>query len=429
MPAESATPLLRRCHAAAIAAVQPEAALREPLASDPAPGSDCWVIAVGKAAQGMAAAIARESSARGGRIHGGLIVGADPYVPDGALPTVVGDHPIPGLRSERAADALAALVQRIPRDASTHVAISGGASALIAGPLPEFSMADVTQTFELLLTSGLDIHEMNAIRKRVTRWSAGRLALALEGRRVRAWVISDVPGDDLSSIASGPCSGDPWTAGQVRRLLVSSGLAPRLPPAILAGMSRETPKPDDPRLAGVTARIVADNRTAMSAAADEGRRAGITVTLMDEPLRGDAGAMGRRIAAEMLRRRGASPQLLIWGGETTVAIAGTSGTGGRSQELALAAARELGASGVAGALLAAGTDGRDGPTDAAGAVVDATTWHRIGASGRDPDADLAHHDAYAALSAAGALLRTGPTGTNVMDLAIAFIEGREPAPS
>jgi glycerate-2-kinase len=428
-PTDSAPRLLRRCHAAAIAAVQPEVALREPLAGDAAPGSDCWVIAVGKAAHGMAAALARDSLARGGRVMGGLIVGVDPARPDGLLPTVVGDHPIPGARSDRAATALAELVLRVPPGASTHVAISGGASSLVAGPLPGLSMVDVTTTFEMLLTSGLDIHEMNAIRKRITRWSAGRLALALEGRRVRAWVISDVSGDDPASIASGPCSGDPWTADAVQRLLASSGLADRLPPAVLAAMAHETLKPDDARLAGVATRIVANNHGAMVAAADEGRRAGVAVTLIDQPLRGEAATMGRQIAAEMQRRASSSPQLLIWGGETTVAISGSGGTGGRSQELALAAARELDITGAAGVLLAAGTDGRDGPTDAAGAVVDARTWQRIAAAGRDPDADLARHDSYAALAAAGALLRTGPTGTNVMDLAIAFTGARASAPS
>ncbi|MGH7524216.1 MAG: glycerate kinase type-2 family protein [Gemmatimonadales bacterium] len=420
MPADSAPQLLRRCYDAAIAAVQPESALREPLARDATPDSSCWVIAVGKAARGMAAAISRESAARGGRILGGLIVGVDAGAPDSGLPTIVGDHPIPRMESQRAADALAQLVQRIPSGASTHIAISGGASALIGGPLPGFSMADVTETFQLLLTSGLDIHQMNAIRKRITCWSAGRLALALEGRRLRTWVISDVPGDDLSSIASGPCSGDPWTSAEVQQLLVTSGLGDRLPPAVCAGMSRETPKPDDPRLAGVVARIVANNRIALAAAADEGRRAGVSVRLMDQPLRGEAASMGRQIAAEMQRRAGADSELLIWGGETTVAISGTGGLGGRSQELALAAARELALTGTAGALLAAGTDGRDGPTDAAGAVVDARTWHQVVAAGRDPDADLMHHNSYVALAAAGALLRSGPTGTNVMDLAIAL---------
>jgi glycerate 2-kinase len=431
---ESTTGLLDRCFAAAIAAAQPAGALRAPLRAVAHGGSSNWVIGIGKAAAGMVASITDWLAGDGRALTGGVVVGAgaerigSPWTtavwPAGQSHATVhftaGDHPIPGDGSARAAVAIGELVQQVPAGADVHVALSGGGSSLIAGPLPGLTMADITATFDMLLTSGLDIHEMNAIRKRITRWSAGRLGLALAGRRIHVWVISDVPGDDLTSIASGPCTGDPWTTGDVRRLLAGSRLADRLPESVRAAIARETPKPGDPALTGITPIVVANNRTALVAAAETAREAGAAVRIMDDPLRGEASAMGRRIAESMRQHREAGLQLLIWGGETTVAIAGSHGTGGRSQELALAAARSLYDAHTAGTLLAAGTDGRDGPTDAAGAVVDGDTWQRIVAAGRDPAADLSGHNSYPALDAAGALVRTGPTGTNVMDLAMAL---------
>ncbi len=437
---EGATELLHRCYRAAVAAVQPATALWAPLRAAPASPEPCWLISVGKAAYGMTTAITDWLYETQRHPAGGVVVspGPDPGArlerarvmdrrPGGtasdpartSLRFINGDHPIPRDNSARAAAAIAEVVRKIPRHAEVHVAISGGASALIAGPLVGLTMADVTSTFELLLTSGLDIHAMNAVRKRITRWSAGRLALALAERRVHVWVVSDVPGDDLSSIASGPCSGDPWTTDAVRRLLTDSGLIDRLSPSVRTAVTHETPKPGDPGLAAINPQIVANNRIALTAAADSARQSGVTARVMRDPLTGDAAAMGRRIANAMRAASGSPPQVLLWGGETTVTIAGTSGMGGRSQELALAAAQVLHETQTGGVLLAAGTDGRDGPTDAAGALVRSDTWQRMTDAGHDPAADLSHHDAYPALDAAQALVRTGTTGTNVMDIAVA----------
>ena len=177
-------------------------------------------------------------------------------------------------------------------------------------------------------------------------------------------------------------------------------------------------------LSGITPVIVANNRTALIAVAATARDAGVAVRVMDDPLTGEASAMGRRIADTMRHNGDHGLELLVWGGETTVTVTGRSGSGGRSQELCLAAAESLHEAQTGGTLLAAGTDGRDGPTDAAGAVVDRDTWSRITAAGRDPAADLSGHDAYRSLDAAGALLRSGPTGTNVMDLALALTGAR-----
>ncbi|MGH7582478.1 MAG: glycerate kinase type-2 family protein [Gemmatimonadales bacterium] len=426
-PDESGSPdrderarILRRCYDAAVRAVQPQAALGSALQSLQPTNLACWIIAVGKAAGGMAKVLTDWLETTGRQPAGGIVVAAEPAAPPHpALRSVAGDHPIAGARSAAAAQAIADVIERIPERAEVHVAISGGTTALIAGPLPLLTAEDVSATFKALLSSGLDIREMNAIRKRVTRWSAGRLAAALAGRTLHVWVISDVPGNDLGSIGSGPCTGDPWTAAKVREMVDANDITRQLPASVVAALSRETPKPDDPALRSVIPRIVADNGMAINAALAEARDKGLAATGFDQALTGEAAAMGATIAGAMLARTGPR-ELLVWGGETTVTIHGAGGKGGRSQELALSAARLLDKSAAPGMLLAAGTDGRDGPTDAAGAFADRRTWRRIASSGRDSAADLAAHESYAALDAAGALLRTGPTGTNVSDLALAI---------
>ncbi|HEX2179918.1 MAG TPA: MOFRL family protein, partial [Actinomycetota bacterium] len=303
----------------------------------------------------------------------------------------------------------------------------GGATSLAAGPVPGIPAADLHRLYRLLLSSGLDIARMNTVRKRFSRWGAGRLAAALHPADVRVFVVSDVIGDDLAAIGSGPCAADPATAFEVRQLLQEANLWGRLPRSIEdhlrraeADPSRETPKAGDPALDRVTHEIVAGNRLAVEAAAREAEAMGFTVQVLGEPLTGEAAWAGRRLATALLQADGPEPRCLIAGGETVVKIdPATAGSGGRCQELALAAARELAAANAEGcALLAAGTDGRDGPTDAAGAIVDRGTWSRIVQAGRDPARDLAGHDSHPALDAAGALLKTGLTGTNVMDLVI-----------
>ncbi len=414
----AATPgeLLLRCHAAAIQAVQPEAALHRPLREGTPGTAPCWIISVGKASEGMARAIVEWLGEHGREPAGGIVVApATAASPHSALDLVAGDHPIPGARSAHAAAAISRTIEAMPSNAAVHVAISGGASALMAGPLPPLTERDVIDTFDLLLSSGLDIREMNAVRKRITRWSAGRLALQLAPRVPHVWIISDVAGDDLGSIASGPCTGDDWTSEQVLDLLTQHALLARLPERVQEAMTRETPKPTDRWLSAIPQRIVANNAAAVAAAVRAAEEAGVRAVPMATPLQGDAATMGREIAATV-PSVGSEPQIQIWGGETTVTMAGSSDKGGRSQELALAASELL--RGRSEVLLAAGTDGRDGPTDAAGAIVDGETWNRITASGRDPARDLAQHDAYPALDAAGALVRTGPTGTNVMDLVL-----------
>jgi hydroxypyruvate reductase len=366
---------------------------------------------------------------------GGLVVAPAPAPPPHPrLPIVVGDHPEPGAGSLRAAEAVGLAAQHLDEHDEVWVLLSGGTTSLIGAPEPGLAPADLAAIYALLLGSGLDISAMNRIRKRFARWGGGKLARALAPARVRVYVISDVIGDDLASIGSGPCVPDPAAAGEVRAALAEAALWERLPEAArrllaraIAGETAETPKPGDRTFARVTHELVASNRLALEAAAARALELGLAPMVAETPLAGEASVVGASLGASLVqdcaRRHVPQPKsaparrCFIWGGETTVTLGPSPGLGGRCQELALAAARAL--DGVAGpALLAAGTDGRDGPTDAAGAIVDGGTWQAIAGAGRHTASDLAAHEAYAALDAAGALLRPGLTGTNVMDIVI-----------
>jgi glycerate 2-kinase len=423
--------LLEELYAAAVAAAAPGPALQRAL-SEVTPQGPVRLFALGKAAIPMAESGVQWLAARGLAPAGGLVVppetGPSPHP---ALRVVPGDHPEPGPRSQAAAEALAwAAAETHPLD-EAWVLLSGGTSSLLGAPIEGVSPADLTTLYAVLLGSGLDISAMNQIRKRFSRWGGGRLATALPAARVRVFVVSDVIGDDLASIGSGPCVADSSRAAEVRRALDAAGLGPRIPPALSAlladveaGRAAETPKPGDPAFAKVETRLVVSNRLALEAAAAHARERGLHAEINAEPLAGEASLAGRRIATTLLSQARSSGhggrKCLIWGGETTVTLGLEPGLGGRSQELALAAAGELAAAGDDGriTLLAAGTDGRDGPTDAAGACVDGRTWDAIRRAGRDPARDLAAHDAFRALDAARVLLRPGLTGTNVMDVVI-----------
>jgi glycerate-2-kinase len=322
------------------------------------------------------------------------------------------------------------------------VLISGGTSSLIAAPLRGMNEADLRSLYELLLGAGLDITAMNAVRKRFSRWSAGRLALALAPATTHCLAISDVAGDDLAIIGSGPCVPDPTTVREVSAILRSANLLTRMPQtqrdylvAVARGTIPETPKAAHPAFAHVTARVIGDNRMAVEGAALVARRLGLNTHVSSPRLTGEAAHAGAAIARELIAARpgvagtGAASTCMIWGGETTVTLSsgengGRPTGGGRCQELALAAAGvldEVGDAATGITLLAAGTDGRDGATDAAGAIVDATTWREIASAGRDPSHALASHESHGALHAAGALMPRRETGTNVNDVVIGIV--------
>jgi glycerate 2-kinase len=429
------TRLLAELYRVATAAVDPGPALRRRLEAAGRPSRPPRVLALGKAALPMARAAVETLAAWRLEPAGGLVVApASGAPPHSRLRLVVGDHPEPGPGSLAAADAVASAAQGLGEGDEVWVLLSGGTTSLIGAPEPGLTPADLTAIYGHLLGSGLDIAAMNRIRKRFARWGGGKLARALAPARIRVYVVSDVIGDDLAAIGSGPCVADPATAGEIRAELDVARLWDRLPDAARrllaaaeAGEMPETPKPGHRTFARVTHELVASNRLALEAAAERAAELGLTPSIADAPLAGEASVVGADLAATLVQdcdrrevpqpKSGAGSRCFIWGGETTVTLGPSPGVGGRCQELALAAARVL-AGRDCPALLAAGTDGRDGPTDAAGAIVDGSTWAAIAAGGRDPERDLVRHDAYAALDAAGALLRPGLTGTNVMDIVI-----------
>jgi glycerate 2-kinase len=435
-PARAGKDLLLEAYAAAIAAAAPgEVTTRAIDELSIARGSRVWLFSFGKAAQPMAAAAVASLLRSLHSIVGGVVVsaegGAAPY------PTLVsmrGDHPIPGRNSFAAAAKIGEAALGHRGSDVVIVLLSGGATSLIGAPLRGMNESDFTLLFEMLLESGLDIAAMNAVRKRFSRWGAGRFALALAPASTHCLAISDVAGDDLGVIGSGPCAPDETTVKDVTAILQRANLFSRIPQTYrdyLTGVERgtipETPTKAHPAFAHVSSKVIGNNDLAVSGAAafmlDHGRAA----ELAPARLSGEAARAGEWIARALIAAHANTPgsRCMIWGGETTVTILERTGAsasgGGRCQELALAAARVLHDAGESArdiVLLAAGTDGRDGATDAAGAVVDATTWDAIADSGRDPSQSLASHESHSALRAAGALIPRRTTGTNVNDVVI-----------
>ena len=353
-------------------------------------GSRCSVIAAGKAAPAMAAAF--ESAAAALELRG-LVVARDGQGRSlSRLELCEAGHPLPDARSAAAGLAALAVAARAGPDEALVVLLSGGASALLTAPLPELQLDELRATTELLLRSGAEIQELNCVRKHLTAVSGGRLAAATRARRVLVLVVSDVLGDDLATIGSGPCTPDPTTYREALAVLERRGILAQVPHAVrrhleegAAGRRPESPKPGDPALGRVRHVLLATNRDALAAARADARARGLEARIVSDQLRGEARELGARLVA--LARAAAAgdrPLLLLAGGEPTVTVRG-SGRGGRAQELALAAALALeGDPRVT--LLAAGTDGSDGPTAAAGAFADAGSVTR-GArpdSTRDP---------------------------------------------
>jgi len=401
--------------------------------------SRVWLFAFGKAADGMASAAFTALKRGLAEVAGGVVVTPEKCdAPSGAIAAHVGDHPIPGRRSFDAAARIAqTLAQKRGGDLGV-VLLSGGASSLIGAPLKGLSEADYIKLCEMLVASGLDISRLNAVRKRFSMWGAGRMALALAPARTFCFAVSDVPDNDIASIGSGPCVPDHTTVQHVTEILESAKLLNTLTPpfrqylaSVAKGATPETPNVKHPAFAHVTARVIASNTVALTAAASSAKRAGLVPVVSDTLLTGDAASAGMRVAASLVDARDAhpasGPRVFLWGGETTVHLNGDSQApaGGRCQEFALAAAQrlsELGDRARGITILAAGTDGRDGPTDAAGAIVDATTWSRIRDAGRDPAAALRLHESHSALASVNALFSPGMTGTNVMDVTIALVQ-------
>ena len=374
------------------------------------------IIGAGKASAAMAHAIER---ALGRRVAGGLI-----NVPDGnktrlrRIELHPAGHPIPDDRGAEGARRVLEIAREAgPRDLLIAL-ISGGASAMLPVPAPPLTLKDKQALTKQLLDSGATIHEMNAVRKHLSLIKGGQLAQAAFPAALLTLMISDVAGDDPEVIGSGPTVPDASTVGDAVQILKKYGL--RVPSEAL----HETPKPGDPSLARARHRIIASNRQAIDEAARRARELGYHALVLSTTIEGETreiASMHARIAREVLEsgRPARRPACLLSGGETTVTAPG-DGKGGRNQEFVLAAALALGSAGPV-TILSAGTDGIDGPTDAAGAIADSSTLARAAALGLDARAFLDHHDSYRFFEPLGALLKTGPTGTNVADVRILLI--------
>ncbi|MFI5232554.1 MAG: glycerate kinase [Gemmatimonadales bacterium] len=428
-PAEAAREILL----AAIRAVDPRALTANALrgwASGRAPRS-VDVIAAGKAAGAMARGA---GDALGPVLRGGIAIApaADSALPGGVV-GFAGGHPMPNDEGARGAMAAVQLLGESGPSSRVLVLVSGGASSLMTLPVDGVALGDIVAMSRALMAAGADIHELNCVRKHLDRLKGGMMARVAKGVPIRALVLSDVIGDPLDVIASGPLVPDPTTyddaIGILRARRVWDAMPARVREHLLAGARGErpeTPKAGDPCFANVAIELIGNNALAVQGAAAEARRRGFDVEVLAEPISGEAREAGEAFARRALQRRSGAAAgralCIVGGGETTVTVSG-SGIGGRNLEFAAAAAISIdGASGIAVGSI--GTDGRDGPTDAAGALVDGETAVRARAAHVELTEHLRNNDTLRALDAAGAVMRTGLTGTNVMDVCVAAIEAR-----
>jgi glycerate 2-kinase len=413
--------------------------LDEPTVRDAVTGGPVSVVAAGKAAEGMVRGLL---AMPGVQIVRGVAVGPGRSV---SLPAPfvwhAGGHPLPDSGSVRGGLAALQCAEETHAFEPLVVLLSGGASAMLAAPVTGVTLAEKVEATRLLLASGVPIHELNCVRKHLSDLKGGRLAMAAQGPTVTL-AISDVVSpveNDPAVIGSGPTAPDGTTYAEA--LAIARG-ATGMPRAVLdvlkrgsLGEARETLEPDDARATSSVYRVIGSRRQAMAGASAAAKDRGYAVAELDAPVVGEASVTGPVHIDRLLDRcRGlrqeyGRPACAVSSGETTVTVTG-GGRGGRNQEMALAAAFRL--QGEAGAVVYAsiGTDGVDGPTDAAGALVDVSTLERAGAAGlAGASRYLATNDSYRFFEALGDLVKTGPTGTNVGDLQIVLTDERGSTPS
>jgi hydroxypyruvate reductase len=341
-----------------------------------------------------------------------------------AFPVVVGSHPVPTDASEKAGRQAVKLARSTTLDETFLILLSGGASALMALPIDGVTLADKGRTTELLLKNGASIHALNCVRKHLSSIKGGRLAEASAARTLTL-AISDVVGDDLSVIGSGPTVADASTFADALGVIDAHGGRDRFPPSVVSRLAAgargelpETPKTLAGR-AGV-ARVIGSRHDAMAGAAKEARARGYSVRVIDGAVVGEARIAALECLSGVVAPMDGTPECLISSGETTVRVIGR-GRGGRNQEFALAVVDSIGRLPALAALASVGTDGIDGPTDAAGALVDSSTARRAQEAGLATGRFLDDNDAYAFFQALGDLIHTGPTGTNVGDLQVILL--------
>lgn len=372
-----------------VAAMQP-LLIRQPLRRT-------WILAVGKAAPAMARAALKYSQEIGLSVAGGLVVGVGPgTVSHPNFRILVGDHPIPGVRSHLAADAVGEFASTVGHDDNVIVLISGGTSSLIGAPLNGITQSDLAALHSRLLASGTPIEQTNAVRKRYSRWAAGRLAEALRHAFIFPIILSDVPSGDPAVIGSGPVSPDTSVAADKQAAEISDR---------------------------VTEPFVITVHHALERVAAEAASMGMTrITVSPVLLTGSANAAGRYVAANILN---APPKTcLIWGSETTVRLPEDHGLGGRCLQMMLSAAQELSEWTIERPgrpwIMAAATDGQDGYAPTAGAIVNEKTWRSSAPRGTSPLTALERCDAYNALARHNWVLPARTTDTNVMDIVVAI---------
>lgn len=410
---------------AALAAADPYAATLRKLKPLGPQVKRVFVVGAGKAAVAMARAVEK---AYGKRIDGGVVV--TKYGHGGKLKRVKcleAAHPVPDEAGQRAARELAAVCAEAGEGDLVVCVVSGGASALLPYPATGISLEEKQRTTQLLLACGATIQELNCVRKHLSALKGGQLAHMVWPARLETLILSDVIGDPLDVIGSGPTVPDTTTFADAWEILYKHRLTAKLPPSVrhhleqgVNGEIPETPKPGDRIFARARNQLVGSNRLSLYAARDKARELGYRVLLLSTSLDGEASEAAKMYAA-IAREVHASghpakpPLAVLSGGETTVHLSHHHGLGGRNQEMALAAA--MGIDGLPGTVfLAAGTDGTDGPTEAAGAYASGTTMERARKLEFDGAEFLARNDSYHFFKPLGDLLVTGPTGTNVMDL-------------
>jgi len=416
---------------ASLAAADPRQAVTRALRDlDTGSFSRIIVVGAGKASAAMAQAAEK---VLGRRITAGLINTKDGhFAPLRRIELNECSHPVPDQRGVDGARRIAALARDAGPSDLVLALISGGGSALLPLPAEPVTLAEKQDTTRLLLACGANIHELNAIRKHLSAIKGGQLARLAAPATVYALLLSDVIGDPLDVIGSGPAAPDPSTFQDAWSVIRKYGLERKIPAAVRArlqegfsGALPDTPKPGDPCFNSTRNVIVGSNRLAVDAAAAKAQALGYQSLVLSTTIEGetrDVAAMHAAIARESFTsgRPAPPPLCLISGGETTVTLRG-KGLGGRNHEFALAAALAL--EGIPGILaFSAGTDGTDGPTDAAGACADGATLLRAAALGLNASDSLARNDSYHFFQPLNDLIITGPTGTNVMDIRILLVK-------
>lgn len=427
----------------AIKAVQPASLLQEHLSINKDVLTICghtisrdavrhiYVTGAGKAAAAMG--VATENILGAAITDGILTTKYGHSLPTNIIKIREAAHPVPDEKCVAAVDETLQLLEKVTSQDIIICLISGGASALWCDVPPAITLPEVQTTFDQLIRSGAAIHEVNTVRKHLSGIKGGQLIRHCQGARVFSLIISDVPGDDLGVIASGPTVADASTFQDAHAILAKYNLLEGLPQSVQrhieqgrSGMIADTPKPGDPLFQHTTNTIIGSNKVAVAAAAKQAKAMGYHTHVIPSLITGDAATEAKKLVEAAIQYKGERPACLIQGGETTVQVTG-QGKGGRNQHFALTALNELNnrkdkmlTDNIT--ILSGGTDGTDGPTDATGAVVDQLTVTRAAAKHLDIAAYLKENNAYPFLELTGSLVITGPTQTNVMDIMIAIAQ-------